>query len=254
MDKLEKVNNEVAELQNNSPHSLISQALAQGLGIDVLERLMDLQERWEANQSRKLFFEALSKFQSELPEIKKTKKVSYASSKGGNVNYNYSPLPYIIKAIKKPLKNNGFSYRWEFTETNGKIKCDCIINHIGGHSEICSMEADKDTSGNKNDIQSIGSARTYLQRYTLNGGFGLATMDEDNDGITSQSQKQAEKIPEPKQKEVIPFDWTDTIKSCKNTKELKALWERLSEPEQTTFKKTFEDVKGFIEDAKKKEK
>lgn len=248
MDKLEKVNNEVAELQNNSPHSLISQALAQGLGIDVLERLMNLQERWEANQSKKLFLNAFAKFQSEVPNIKKTKKVSFNTT-----TYNYSTLSNIIKTIQKALENNGFSYRWEFEE-NGKIKCRCILSHIDGHSESSSMEAEKDSSGNKNAIQAIGSARTYLQRYTLIGVLGLTTSEDDNDGATSQPQKQIEKIPEPKQKKEIPFDWTDTIKSCKTTKELKALWERLSEPEQTTFKKTFEDVKGFIEDAKKKEK
>ena len=172
------VKNELVE----SPQNLISLALEQKADITTLERLMDLQERWEKNQAKKLFLDAFANFQSELPEIKKSKTVKYSSSKGGNVSYNYSPLPDIVKQIKQPLKDNGFSFRWEFEE-NGKIKCRCILSHVGGHSESSTMEAEKDTTGNKNDIQSIGSTRTYLQRYTLIGVLGLSTAEDDTDGM-----------------------------------------------------------------------
>ena len=177
----EIIKNNVKNELTESPQNLISLALEQKADITTLERLMDLQERWEKNQAKKLFLDAFVNFQSELPEIKKNKVVSYNSSKG-NVKYNYSPLPDIVKQIKEPLKNNGFSYRWEFAE-NGKIKCSCILSHVGGHSESSTMEAEKDTSGNKNDIQSIGSTRTYLQRYTLIGVLGLSTAEDDTDGM-----------------------------------------------------------------------
>ena len=172
------VKNELVE----SPQNLISLALEQKADITTLERLMDLQERWEKNQAKKLFLDAFANFQSELPEIKKNKNVDYPSKSGGRVKYNYSPLPDIVKQIKQPLKDNGFSFRWEFEE-NGKIKCRCILSHIGGHSESSTMEAEKDTTGNKNDIQSIGSTRTYLQRYTLIGVLGLSTAEDDTDGM-----------------------------------------------------------------------
>jgi hypothetical protein len=51
------------------------------------------------------------------------------------------------------------------------------------------MSAGADSTGNKNNIQSIGSTRTYLQRYTLVGALGLSTADEDNDGKTSGNPK-----------------------------------------------------------------
>ena len=96
---------EIRELQSNSPYSLISQALAQGSGIETLERLMDLQERYDKAQAKKSFLEAMSNFQSAIPELKKTRTVSYPSKTGGSVKYNYAPLSSIIKEIKPHLKD-----------------------------------------------------------------------------------------------------------------------------------------------------
>ena len=172
---------EIRELQGNSPHSLISQALAQGSGIETLERLMDLQERYDKAQAKKSFLEAMSNFQSAIPELKKKKTVNYPSKAGGSVKYNYAPLSSIIKEIQPHLKDFGLSYRWEFEE-NELIKCQCILSHIDGHSETSTMQAGKDTTGNKNDIQSIGSTRQYLQRYTLIAALGLSTAENDDDG------------------------------------------------------------------------
>lgn len=173
---------DIPELNNYSPHSLLSQAIAQNLDIDKLSKLMDLQERWEKNQARKSFFVALSKFQKEVPELKKSKHVYYTTKSGSRIEYNYTPISEISKQLKEPLQKNGFSYRWEFSE-NGKIKCTCIVSHVDGHTEASTMEAEKDSSGNKNDIQAIGSTRTYLQRYTLIGVLGLTTAEDDNDKI-----------------------------------------------------------------------
>lgn len=44
------------------------------------------------------------------------------------------------------------------------------------------MIAPVDTSGSKNAIQAIGSTVTYLQRYTLLSGCGLAAASTDDDG------------------------------------------------------------------------
>lgn len=41
-----------------------------------------------------------------------------------------------------------------------------------------------DPSGSKNAIQAIGSAVSYLRRYTLLGVLGMATSDGDSDGMT----------------------------------------------------------------------
>lgn len=163
-----------------NPMALIEAAVNGGVDIDKLERLFDLQERWEKQQARASYYRSMARFQAELPVIRKTKNVNFNTSKGVT-NYNYAPLDSIAAQIKEPLHNNGFSYRWAFSEEDGDIVCSCTLTHIDGHSETSTMTAEADDSGRKNSIQAIGSSRTYLQRYTLVGVAGLTTAEEDND-------------------------------------------------------------------------
>ena len=231
------MNDETKELQSYSPHGLISQALAQNVPIGTLERLMDLQERWQAAQAKSEFLEAMTNFQSKVPEIIKTKQ---------GHNNKFAPLPKITKTIQPILRECGLSYRWSFEDVGELIKCSCIVSHIAGHSETDSMTAPKDNSGNKSDIHAIGSTRTYLQRYTLIGALGLSTADVDNDGKASSTK---ETIPEPQEK----IDWGKLIMTCESVKELNAVWKRMSEKEQSEHKGTFTKIKTNIQSASKKE-
>lgn len=67
-----------------------------------------------------------------------------------------------------------------------------------GHSEETSLEAPEDHSGNKNNIQAIGSAATYLQRYTLKLALGLASAHDDDAKLATAgatiTEDQAEQI------------------------------------------------------------
>ncbi len=166
-----------------SPITLIERAIEKGTPISDLERLFDMAERWEKKVAKNEFFFAIAKFQAEIPEIKKTKRVNYASKSGGaNIDYHYAPLDAIASQIKEALARNGLSYRFEFDETAEDIAVSCIVSHSGGHCELTTMSAPPDTSGKKNNIQSRGSTLTYMQRYTLIGAFGLTTANEDDDG------------------------------------------------------------------------
>lgn len=164
-------------LQIATPVSLIEQAIAKGLGVAELEKLVALQERWEERQARKAFFDAFTRFQSECPDLRKTKQVSFQQ-----VNYKYAPLADITRQIGQLLKTHGLSYRWEIKDTEKEINVSCLITHVDGHTETTTMMANPDTSGAKNQIQARGSAIEYLKRYTLIGSLGLSTADTDIDG------------------------------------------------------------------------
>jgi len=164
-----------------TPAQLLALAISKDLDIEKLERLMELQERWEAKQAKSAFFEALTEFQSICPELKKTKKVSYQTSKG-TTEYWYATLPSIISQIKSSLKQCGLSFRWEQEELDNLIKITCIVTHVNGHSERTYLPGGIDDTGSKNPIQARGSTVTYLQRYTLISALGLSSADTDNDG------------------------------------------------------------------------
>jgi len=145
-----------------------------------------LKERWEAQQARASFFQAMQAFQNACPRIEKTKHVRFPSKQGGFVDYWYAPLPDIVQQIKAPLKDCGLSYRWEFQDEEGLITATCVLTHAQGHSEKTSMTGPADDSGGKNKIQQRGSTMQYLQRYTLIGVLGISTADSDMDGRLPQ--------------------------------------------------------------------
>lgn len=172
---------ETAELQvaTHTPTSLISQAIDKGLDVSALEKLMDLQQRWEANEARKLFFRAFTGFQAQCPDLRKTKSVSFGSNAP---SFHYAPLSDITRQIAKELKANELSYRWEVQDNEKEIKVTCLISHVAGHTERTTMTASADTGPGRNAIQARGSSISYLQRYTLIGALGLSTADSDIDG------------------------------------------------------------------------
>lgn len=169
-------------LEKIEPSNLLSQAIDKGLDVESLGKLMDLQERWQANQARKLFFEAFTDFQSKCPDLRKTKSVNFDTKMGGKTEYNYAPLADICRQIGKTLKESGLSYRWEIADNPTEIKVTCLVSHLDGHTEKTTMQAGPDVSGSKNAIQARGSAIEYLKRYTLIGALGLSTADSDIDG------------------------------------------------------------------------
>jgi hypothetical protein len=163
------------------PMDMISQAVASGASIETLERLMALKQQHDKEVARQSFLNALSDFQNEAPDIRKTKGVEF-----GNTKYMYAPLADIDRQLRKPMKDHGFSKRWEIQDNGDEIKVTCIIAHIGGHTEQTAMTAKPDTSGSKNPIQARGSAIEYMKRYTLVGALGITTADSDIDGRLPQ--------------------------------------------------------------------
>jgi len=171
------VKSEVVEL---TPYRLIQNAVDKEASVDTLEKLMMLQERYESNEARKAFFEAMQKFQGIKPDLVKKSEVKY-----NNVGYKFCSLSDMEKALKEPLGECGLSYRFENGSDENGFSVTCIVSHVQGHSERTTMKAPADDSGNKNKIQGIGSTSTYLMRYTLIAAFALTTADEDNDGATN---------------------------------------------------------------------
>lgn len=168
---------QIQEIAKQTPHDLLSQAIEKGLDVEALGKLMDLQERWQANQARKLFFEAFTNFQAKCPDLRKTKQVKF-----NQTEYHYAPLADITRQIAMVLKANELSYRWEIQDDQTQMKVTCLVSHVEGHTERTTMSASADTSGAKNAIQARGSAIEYLKRYTLIGALGLSTADSDIDG------------------------------------------------------------------------
>jgi hypothetical protein len=197
---------------------LIEMAVERGADIAQLEKLMDLQERYEAGQSKKAFNLAMSVFQSMLPVIEKLGVVDYESSKGRTF-YQYAKIEDIAKAIQPALKESGLSYRFTQSQSNGAITVKCIVTHKSGHSEFSELSSAPDSSGGKDQLKGIASAITYLRRYTLTGILGIVVGGEDDDGGHVEIEKPSEIIkcyPDEEFKKNFPR-WKKMIEDGKKT-------------------------------------
>ena len=182
---------ETAEI---TPLAMLERAVISGADVAVLERLMALSERWQANQAQRAFAEALSAARGDMPAIIKTKTVDF-TSKGGRTHYRYEDLSEMIEQVAPVLARHGLSFRWRTdSETPGYIKVTFILSHGAGHIEETALSGPYDVSGNKNPIQAIGSVTSYLQRYTFKAGVGLAA-GVDDDGRQGTPTKGREDAP-----------------------------------------------------------
>lgn len=181
MKKVEIVNkrNKVMVVReiDNSPAGMIRTAVAGKASLEQLEKFITLQERYEANEARKAYHQAMADFKVNPPKIEKDKKVSYL-----NVKYNHASLANVTEKISSALSKCGLSASWITTQSDKLISVTCKITHFRGHSEITMLSAAPDETGSKNSIQAVGSTITYLERYTLLALTGLATYDMDDDG------------------------------------------------------------------------
>lgn len=163
-----------------TPMDMLNRAVTSGASLEMVEKLMSLQERWEAGQARKAFDNAMAAAKAEIPNITKNREVDFTSPKG-RTNYRYEDLGEIARVVSPILARHGLSYRYRTTSNvNEPVTVTCIVSHRDGHFEENTLCAGRDESGNKNSIQAIGSTSTYLQRMTLKAALGLAVSNDDD--------------------------------------------------------------------------
>src|SRR5690606_16903552 len=87
-----------------TPMQLLQVAMDQGADIDRLEKLMDLQQRWEAGEAKKAYITAMADFRSRAPEIARTRDAH---------NSKYAGLAETLATIKSLLSECGLSHSWK---------------------------------------------------------------------------------------------------------------------------------------------
>ena len=160
-----------------NPMGMLSLAVQQGADLDKLEKLMDLQDRYEKTEARKAYTRDMTDFKANAPVLIKDKLV-----KAGNASWRHAELDQVAGKIGEALSRHGFSHRWDIQQTD-KVTVTCTITHVLGHSESVTLSAPPDASGSKAPIQQIASTLSYLERYTILAITGLATGEQDTDGI-----------------------------------------------------------------------
>lgn len=190
----------------STPMDMLANALASGASVEMMERLLAMQERWESTAARKAFNVAIAAARSRIGPIFKRQTAT------GGAKFQYESIDDIERQIMPVLAEHGLSYRFRTEGTEAGLTVFCILSHVDGHSEENSMYSAPDQGPGRNAIQSIGSAQTYLQRYTLKAALGLSASKDDDGakaGMAGEDQADAEQ-------------WVDCLRDCKSLAEMEA--------------------------------
>lgn len=129
--------------------------------------------------------EALAKAQAEIRDAPRDRQNPFFNSK-------YATLSSVWEVIREPLTKNGLAVlqapsarmvdgRWVASVTT-------TLMHSSGEERAWTLEAPVP----KPDVQGLGSALTYLRRYSL-GAVGVASEEDDDGNAASQADKPAAK-------------------------------------------------------------
>ena len=177
----------------STPSDLLRMAVEQGADLDRLERLMALQERWEAGQAVKAYNDAFASFKAEAVRIIKNRGVTDGPLKGKR----YAELYAVVNAITPALSKHGLSASWKLSKDDKDwIEITCILKHTAGHFETVAMGGPPDAGGAKNAIMARASTVSYLERYTLKAITGLSEQNDDNDGAGGGDEDDEELLTE----------------------------------------------------------
>lgn len=201
------------------PLAILQQAVEKGASIEQLTALMGLAERYEVNQDRKKFREAMAAFKQDPPKIDKNKHVEFKTDRGVTA-YDHATLDNVCEQIVKRMADAGITHRWVPSQKDGLITVTCYLS-LGVYTEETPLSSGADTSGGKNPIQAIASAVSYLERYTLLAATGIATGLPDDDGegtITDDDQEVVQAISKAKTMEELKPMYESALKSATEAK------------------------------------
>jgi hypothetical protein len=166
----------------DSATDLLRIAVEKGATVEQLNALVDLHERMEARQARKLFAEAMRKFQAECPSIRHERTAKIATRGGSEYSYTYAELDVIAKTVNPILAKHGLSYRWNAEVEASTLKCSCVVSHEGGHeAPPATISLPVENPSAMSPQQKVGAALTFARRQTLSMALGLTTTDDDPD-------------------------------------------------------------------------
>lgn len=164
---------------NVTPAELIMAAVSGQADLDKVEKLLSLQERWEANQARKVFALAFSEVQEKISAVVKTKINPQTQSK-------YADLSNVIESAKPVYTKYGFSVIFYEGDTplpeHVRIYADVL--HSAGHKETYHYDVPMDGVGikgnaNMTKIHAKASSISYGRRYLMCMIWNIPTADDD---------------------------------------------------------------------------
>jgi len=177
------------EVQVISPMQQAHDFLKAGGDLVTMEKMMDLQDRFEKNEAKKLFFAAMVIAQKRMPVI-------YEGRNNKVTHSTYAAYKDIVRDSKPIYTGAGLaiSFYEEPATKEDHIKLCADVYHEKGHSQTYSISLAIDDKGPKGTvvktkIHGTKSAISYGRGILLCNIFNIPTNDDvDDDGNGAGSQ------------------------------------------------------------------
>jgi len=163
-----------------SPAEVAVSLLDKGVKPEDLEKMLILQERYDANQAKKSYDLAMSRVHGKIAPVVATHK----NIQTGSV---YADLKDIIVAVQPAYSSEGFSVSFDDGENapEGHIRILAYVTHSLGHKETYKYDMPLDGKGlrgnaNMTLIHGKASSMSYGRRYLQCMIFNIPTGDDDD--------------------------------------------------------------------------
>jgi hypothetical protein len=168
-------------------------AMNPNVDVEKMLKLMEMRDKFMAQQSRIAFDENFALMQPELPQIDRNGHIIVLSkddrAAGRTDAKPQQDTPYakwedINDAIIPVLSKYGFGLSFRISDDAGKIVVTAILSRAG-HRETTPVTLQHDSSGSKNAVQAVGSSIAYGKRYSSGALLNFTSRakgDADDDG------------------------------------------------------------------------
>lgn len=171
----------------NLLQAIIHVATTPGISIDVIERMVALQERQEARHAEMAYMRDMALLQAEIPLIHRGGVNKFTGTK-------YARREDVAVVLQPLLAKHGFAFSFNEESVEGdRTKFSGKMSHRDGHSEtkyktLTTDKAAVNSSGKptRTAIQDDGSTASYAQRYLFKMHLNMAETDEDTDGNSAE--------------------------------------------------------------------
>lgn len=193
----EVISDEDIKIIQQSPMELAQGFLKAGGDLESLEKMMDLEDRYQAKQAETHFVKAMVKAQKGMPTI-------YEGRKNGQTNSQYAAYKDIVKDAKPVYTDAGLSVSFyeEDLSKDDYVRFCADVYHEDGHCKKYHVDLPIDDKGPKGTpvktkIHGIKSAMSYGRGILLCNIFNIPTSsDIDDDGNTAGNASGYEVITE----------------------------------------------------------
>ena len=157
-------------------------ASAQGMDVDKLERLMQMNERMQARTAEQQFNGAMSAAQTDMRPVA-------ADADNPQTRSRYASYAALDRALRPIYTRHGFGLSFDTGDNaaEGSVRVLCYVTHAGGHARTYHVDMPNDGKGAKGgDVMTkthaTGAAMSYGMRYLLKMIFNVAVGEDDRDG------------------------------------------------------------------------